>query len=307
MTEATALFRLGAAALSWIESNLSRFGVSASGDDLTLVEEVKPLAELSLACDLISRTGVRSRFGRQFISFSKDVLANCWDELDRGEHLRHLLLRYPDLFSLVTVYPPFRRAGFRNADLDRSIESIVEDPGIRALEFPAWRLIDFAVALRALGFRSPWRPAEEFGRTWLGQAPPPWMMSESAAYSLTHTVFYMTDFGFMPEGLPKRARVYVSKWFGPWSRYFARAPNFDLLGEFLMVGYCLDIKQVPDLLKYLLAAQGRNGAVCGPEAILTNLGSRVSEKQRRFLRDYHTTLVALMASVLGLRTSRGHR
>ena len=185
-----ALLELGTAALHWTESRLAHFRVSAPDDNLSLVREVKPIAELALACDLLLRAGGGGSFGRRFRTFPTEVLAKCWRELDQGEHVRRLLLNYPDLFSLVTVYPPFRRAGFQNEALDAAIESLSTDPSIRALEFPSWRVIDFAVALRSLRVQSPWQPEEEFYRTWLGQSPAPWMLSDSAAYSLTHTVFY---------------------------------------------------------------------------------------------------------------------
>lgn len=304
---AAALRRVGTAALHWIESHRIHFRVSPAADDLSLVRKVKPIAELGLACDLLLRAGCGSSFGAKFRTLPQELLASCWSELDKGEHLRRLLLTYPDLFSLVTVYPPFRRAGFRNHALEGAIKSLSADPSLRALEFPAWRLLDFAVALRAICVRSPWQPRQEFGRTWLGQTPAPWMLSDSAAYSLTHTVFYMTDFGFNPGGLPSRARAYVSRWVPVWSRYYASVQNLDLLGEMLMVGYCLGVNTLAEPLRKLVDGQREDGAIPGPEAIAVGLGMDRGRRsaRERFALDYHTTVVALMTSVLGLRLASG--
>jgi hypothetical protein len=294
--------------LNWIGSNLAYFKVTSSDDDLTVVREVKPIAELGLACDLLLRVERVINFGsRRTTNFVTDVLKQCWKELEYGEKIRCLLLKYPDLFSLVTVYPPFWRAGFKNEALDSAIRSLSSDSSIRALEFPAWRLIDFAVALNALNVPSPWKLKHEYKRTWLGQLPAPWMLSDSAAYSLTHTVFYTTDFGFKPNGLSPQPRRYITRWIRTWSTHYARIENFDLLGEMLMVGYCIGMKGLTEPLRYLARSQHANGAVPGPETIAASLGfshhSRIAHE--KFLLNYHTTIVALMTSILGLKQRSG--
>jgi hypothetical protein len=298
--------QLGTRALRWIKANLGYFSVSAPDNDLTLVREIKPIAELGLACDLLLKTGAASSLAIHR-TVPVELIAHCWRQLSEGEHLRHLLLTYPDLFSLVTVYPPFVRAGFRNPGLDSVIRSLSMDSGIRALEFPAWRLLDFAAALRALCVPSPWKLRHEFDHTWLGKTPAPWMLSDSAAYSFTHTVFCMTDFGCRPRDLPVRARKYASQWVPVWSAYYARVWNLDLCGEMLMAAHCLGVQVPSDPLMALVGGQRRDGSVPGPHGIAASMEMRSGKKSARqqFLLDYHTTVVGLMTSVLGLRNMSG--
>lgn len=298
--------QLGTGALRWIKSNLAHFTASSPDDDLALARDVKPIAELGLACDLIARAGAARSLSID-PTVPVQLISHCWKQLGQGEHLRRLLLTYPDLFSLVTVYPPFARAGLRNSALESVIRSLSTDSGVSALEFPAWRLLDFATALRALKLPSPWTLQHEFGNTWLGKEPNPWTLSDSAAYSFTHTVFYMTDFGVRPRDLPVRTRKYASRWVPVWSSYYARVQNLDLLGEMVMVAHCLGLRVPSDLLVALLRGQRRNGSVPGPAGIGEIMGMPSGEKSRRnqFLLDYHTTVVALMASALGLQRVSG--
>ena len=263
------------------------------------VQQVKPVAELALACDLMRHTKSVSRFSSEAGALSNSILEHCWKELERGEVLRRLLTRSLDLYSLITVYPPFRRAGLRNKALECVIATLSSSSGILALEFPAWRLLDFAVALQMLGMHSPWEPKRIFAHTWLGKRPWPWLLSDNAAYSLTHTVFYATDFGRTPTGLSEHTRTYLTRWCAVWCDYYVQVKNFDLLCELIMVTHCIGKCAPSRAVRHLSNAQKSNGAVPVPAVLATMLArTGVGRSNSRFLQTYHTTLVALMAHTM---------
>lgn len=301
------IVEIGCRACAWIEENLGAFKVTDRDDDLALVRQIKPLAELALTCDLLLRSPNSDLLYPNARSFAHRILKFCWNELDGGEHLRRLILTYPDLYSLVTVYPPFFKAGLRDSRLEMGIEAVTHDRTVLAIEFPAWRLIDFSTALRALGFLSPWDEKKLLKLTWLGALPAPWSLSDSAAYSVTHVVFYLTDFGFKPNGLPVRHLRYLRRWAPVWSRYYARAANLDLLSEMLMVAFYIGAQEhVSGEVDHLSSQQLPSGLVPGPlpEEYLKAFGEQA--EYRSFLANYHTTLVATMASLAGAARSFAH-
>ena len=88
---------------------------------------------------------------------------------------------------------------------------------------------------------------------------------------------------------------------GPlWIEYYRRITNYDLLSEMIMVLRCINEFDDPqDWDSWLLAFQRSNGMLPGPTHGLKDK-KRVSELES-FTKNYHTTLVGLMASLMSCR------
>jgi hypothetical protein len=294
----SARIRLATAAWAWTCCHLDDFAVPVDAGDPLLVRQLKPLSELALAAEIALRC---SRLNGDLNPSPEHIAAFCWGELKSGSALAGVLLRYPDLFAAVSTYTSLRRFGYTCADIESVIRHLARTRGVQALEFPPWRELDIVSAAGVLGLEWPTYKGELFNRTWLHAEPEPWLIAESSAYSLTHSVFYMTDFGMMPSGLPQRTRDYLKMWVPVWCELYTTIGNYDLLAEMLMVASCVpDLEE--ELEEYLIAlagAQRADGSVPGPVAAPAE--SSLSEKQlkmARFWADYHTTLVSFLAGIM---------
>jgi hypothetical protein len=261
------------------------------------------ISELALTAELVHRLSKKNSVVATHCPDAEDVLAFCWEQLRGGDALHDLMRKYPDLFAAVSTYATFRSASYNNADMERLIRHLVLSRGVASLEFPPWRGLDIALALRHLKITGPWDERKLLAATWLNAEPEPWLLSESAAYSLTHTVFYVTDFGFLQAGLPKRLQAYLLTYLPVWCEYFNNHENFDLLSEMLMVSACLPahLEELGQYWTYLAHQQRGNGLVPGPVdlSVTENLNEQMRTRAS-FWAHYHTTLVTIMAGALTL-------
>ncbi|MGW0194752.1 DUF6895 family protein [Nonomuraea sp. NPDC003201] len=105
---------------------------------------------------------------------------------------------------------------------------------------------------------------EIIAKTWLGHAPEPWLLDHDNAYALTHTVFYLTDWGRSPARLPAALADYLSGWLPAWCQVWCEEEDWDLLGELLAVDACLPQPALDERLWHHLAqAQLPDGSIPG--------------------------------------------
>jgi hypothetical protein len=285
-------------AIEWLGERLHHFGFPRS-HDASVLPLVKPIGELAILCDLLLRHPKGSRFHELGVEW----LERAWGEIDEGRLLTTLIARRPDLIYRVSTYIPFYRNGFRSKTFENTVRRVLRVQGITALEYFGWPGLEIAVSLDELGIDPParWTPARSFRETWLHQCPEPASITESAAYSLSHTVFYLTAFGQRPQRLPVKHRRYVSRWAPVWGEYYYRKQHWDLMSEMVMVLRCLGQPDNRDWSSRLCAAQEASGLVPGPTGDGRHLDPRCTDPERNhFLENYHPTLVGLMAALLSL-------
>lgn len=289
--------RVAGAALAWVVHHRTQFSL-ANGDAAVLV---KPLGELAIASDLLV-----SRFppASQLHVRGTELLSFCWAELDEGNLLDQLVSARPDLIVAATLYTTFHRHGMRNQKLEQSLVRIVRIRGIAGLELPAWRELELAIAFRTLEIDAPWVVDASFRRTWLYKRPEPWSICNTSAYSLTHTVFYQTNFGATPLELPARHRRYLARWLPVWMEHYTDLQNYDLLAEMVLAARCIGEPDSRDWGSVLLAAQQSNGMIPNASSAGTSIDPTASDPTRRsFLKNYHSTLVSLLACAMSMARS----
>jgi hypothetical protein len=284
------------ATTGWIESNLSRFEVQCHLDDPELLELLKPLGELALTASLLSKIAPENH--RQFF---EDVLHFCWREFGQGELVRTVLIERPDLIVLSAITGYFRPR-WRNEALDFQLERMAGTPAYVLADIPAWRRLDLVHAFKKLGLTYPMSGEQVFQLTWLAGHHPPWTITHASAYGVTHTVFYMTDFGARPHELPLATRSYLVGALPLWLDLYLAEPHFDLASELVMVDCCAglngDLRRAGDILAHALLS---DGSMPGPlEALMTFASSPADPPSRTFRENYHTTLVASMAAAMYL-------
>jgi hypothetical protein len=276
-------------ARSWVQENRPRFGLPALADR-GFVDALKPLGELALTGQVLAER-LGDPVGEAWIGWA-------WAQTHGGDLLARVLEEHHELVGLASLYTVFHRAGLRSSKFEQRLAWLLGLDAVRHLEFVPWRRLELARNLDELGMCSPWVAEESLAQTWLACTPEPWVMSESTGYSLTHTVFYATDFGHRPHGLGDELRGHLATWLPVWVRLFAGQSNLDLVAELGMAAQCVDLPGVEEeVVRRLSEAQHGDGMVPGPVRPREETAS-VDAPARRFAQNYHTTLVALMAAAM---------
>lgn len=254
---------------------------------------LKPLGELVLIAEKLVRAETEhAAQGRAWLGWA-------WSELGEGDKLLQILAARPDLIILSTVYASFAQCGFVNPRLHDAIEGIYELDATRAIEFPYWRRLDVRHAMA--GLRGTKLGGDALAGSWLSFRPEPWLLSDDAAYAVTHEIFYATDYGNDPAGVSGAMSDYLRLWLPVWLRIYERRSNFDLFAELLMCAGHLRFAEIYEAgLPRLLAEQAADGSFPGPVGSAANLITSSTPCARAaFLRDYHTTLVSILALTAG--------
>src|SRR5262249_44813089 len=134
-----------------------------------------------------------------------------------------------------------RNAGFAMANTGQMIQSVVDTGYALAVEMVPFRMMDLRHVLDHAGIRHT-LPVMEYSlaRTMLAQRPPVFYLTSADVYCLTHTIFYLTDFGFTPVDLiePSSLEVYrrlAEQLLG----LYVRLRDWDLTAELLVCTHCL--------------------------------------------------------------------
>ncbi len=291
---------------TWVFEDLSRFRLDKGSDPARLVELLKPLGELTLTASLLRKLPQLSAD-----PVWSDVLDFSWEQLRGGNLLIDVLKERPDLLVMLSLYAPLFGEGYSNEKLHNQIAQLAATPGFYQTDMLAWRRLDLLVGLEELGLADSLDSEilETFNRTWLSKCHAPWTITDPAAYGLTHTAFYMTNYGVGVSRLPPGVESYLLENCLPWARLYLDAGNFDLAAEMLMSRCCVHAPvnaAEQALCEAFLSARLKDGALpCPPYGALSLLFGENDPERRHFLLHYHTVLVTCMASAMAM--NRGAR
>ncbi len=286
---------------AWIFRDLSRFRLDKGSDPARLVELLKPLGELTLAASLLGKVPCLSTD-----PVWKEVLDFSWEQLQAGNLLVDVLVERPDLLVLLSLYATLAREGYHNKKLNNQIAHLIATPGYYDTDMLAWRRLDLLVGLEDLGLSDGLESEimDAFSRTWLSKCHNPWTITDPAAYGLTHTAFYMTNYGVGTTRLPIRVERYLLENCLPWARMYLEAKNFDLAAEMIMARCCihssLDTSEQNLCDEFLSARMEDDAFPCPPYGALSLLFGEDDPSRRHFLLHYHTVLVTCMASAMAM-------
>jgi hypothetical protein len=216
-------------------------------------------------------------------------------------HLRWLLLQGHVAQAVEQTSPAEEHRTFRpvaNLSLAEGACFVLTQGGaayVRAAQEAEGRGADGGPAERPVWDRR--RRELRVGRAVVKRFRQPWMLTEENAYVLTHEFFFATDFGKKPSAVPDTVREYVGLWLPAWLRYYVGRENWDLVAELLMTVEFLRLPGVSEeWISALLRAQQPDGFVNSAEGSFKRLlRPGQTEERRRFLKNYHSTLVAILA------------
>lgn len=286
-------------ALRWLRSNQTLGGMPPqSTADLAAPESnYKPLTENVLAASLVLREAVADAADRRV---AWDLVDFAWHEFREGDLLYERALRHTLMSDPLEVYAHFVRCGHRHPHLERLLAHQARLRSARAVEVIPNRKLAVANAARTVGLDrgDDWTVLAAV--TWLGLTPEPWALDWMTAYYLTHTVFHLTDWGDRPQNLSAEIADYLQTWLPVWLDVWLEIGEWDLAGELLIVGACLDEPYCDaGHWERFTAAQHDDGLV--PRDT-----EPVDGKPEQVFADHqHTAVVAIIAGTLA--TARASR
>jgi hypothetical protein len=286
--------QLAVRAWSWLDAAREHFTLPAdiSLERLQPNDDVQPLGELAIAVSVAVRGGTTGSLTARTVPALAEY---AWAQLHNGDVLYELACHHTiDTYPLET-YAWFVRAGHRHQRLEELLAHLA---GLRANRVPEVipnRALAIYNAERLLGLRSQEDPAALVARTWLGGLPEPWRIDFFTLYTVTHTVFHLTDWGAHPDCLPARLQAYLHDWLPAWLEVYLEAGQWDLVGELLIVDLCLTAPvRYPHAWDALARAQQ-------PDGLLPARPGRVpADAAKAFREHYHPTIVAAIAGSLAL-------
>ncbi|WAL99703.1 DUF6895 family protein [Streptomyces sp. Je 1-369] len=294
--------QVGSQALAWLHAHRERGALPPDttadlGDPNSVY---KPLGESATAASLVLRESVA---GSAELRMAGELLGFCWEQFGKGDMLYERLLRYPMMTDPLETYAPFVRGGLRHEPLERLIAHTSALRSVRSSEYLPNRRLAVANAARIVGLGGGER-AYDWGTltraTWLGATPEPWLIDWMTGYCLTHTVYHLTDWGGTPSGLPAGLAAYVTTWLPVWIDIWTEVEQWDLVGELLIVGCCLEEPYCEP------ADWERFAAVQHPDGLMPRDGDPVDDDpEQRFTDHQHTAVVAAVAGTLAVSRTLG--
>jgi hypothetical protein len=255
----------------------------------------KALCELSLLCSITARGGM--------IELPPALVAlpfNVWATPSFAERLA----TQPHRFRLYgAVYASLRSMGLSDATSDAVIHDLLSDGYITATEEVPYRRLEIRYLLDLAGIDHDLPHYDTlYNETLLARAERASVLTYADAYSVTHTLFYLSDFGLRAPTFTtpsEYARIERLVEFLA-CRYVAQR-HWDLAGEMLLCLGSLPSSDPSVLVFTWLAlnrAWNRDGSVSGPwRSGAMNVAQHEGNSRDELFRDnYHTTLVAALAA-----------
>lgn len=286
-------------ALKWISGHSREFSRRET-DGRYSPARLKALAELAvmLRCYIRFTGDIQSDAVRTIIS----TLAR----VERNDAFRRLPLHAPEEFVPVCdVYAALRAVGRDLAQQRDVLQRVIASGILDHTDRMPQGHMEVRLCVEAAGLQAEWSTSAPHQN--VAPLPISILLDDGLAYTLTHTIMFLTDFGAHPERLgdcaPLRDRLAMLL-----VRYI-RDRSYDLLAETLL---CWDAARLGDTpltdagWTSLVAAQDRWGAF-PPHAASVEPQTRSSRAYVRFFRHYHTTLLSVIAGTLHAKTQGERR
>ncbi|NGO73850.1 DUF6895 family protein [Streptomyces boncukensis] len=298
------MHEVGVRAVDWLYRHRDGFRPSREGadgvpaGDWEIKDRLKPIGELASIGAVLFREGVA---GSRQSALTRQLLDFAWRELLDGGGLLRWMQRSEPLSPIpFEIYLPFRELGYSDPSFEEGVRLAHRLRSWSALEAVPVRRLGLAAFERRFGLTPDLSLRQAVEQTWLGRRPEPWTAEVNIGYSVTHTVFHLTDWGANPGGLPAELAEYLAAWLPAWLDNWLDQENWDLLGELLVVDACLPRPTLD------AAAWEGFAAAQTPEGAMPVQGAMPGgDPDDVFDLVYHSTLAAAFASVLATSRALG--
>jgi hypothetical protein len=270
--------------VAWLTGNLDRFtpftGRRIDG------YHFKAFTELALAHVVLLDSGLHTPHGSTWKAF---LLRHCDDPA-----LAQMARKEPAIASAYLMpYLFLRSGGHRSRYYEETLAQLRRSGGLRRMELVPYRALEREYVLwRAGVVRSTPRWRALWRATSLGLCGSSLTIDDEAAYSVTHTLFYLTDFGRRRAPFTSSERSGAVTLTQALALHYWRCGHWDLLGECLLSLSYLD---AADDEIHEAALDAFLNAWRPDGTIPSRARRRPKQDADRQFRDcYHTTLVGLL-------------
>ena len=195
----------------------------------------------------------------------------------------------------------------------RAIQVIIDRSNICGIERLPYRILELRHALDLGGFRHTIPAYSELVQQGiLAQHMNLAYFTDDDAYSVTHTLFYISDFGKHPIDILSSEQLEHLRWvIKHLLGMYVRRRDWDITAELLLSSYCLGepLSKLEEFgFRALANAQSADGGVPGPQYDYDCERNQEPEfvAEYRFTNCYHTTLVSILVGAMYLFCENGH-
>jgi hypothetical protein len=285
-------------AIRWIYGNLGYFNPFAESrlsDDF----RHKAFAELALLCLILRRHALLGSLPeiREIITFASKLNDNPFFEASLCRWNDALI---PVLMLSVTLDAYGISPGGRRREM---IQNVVQESNACVIERVPYRQLELRHILDVGGFDHNLPSYKElWSLTLLANRPNLMFLSNNDIYSITHALFYVTDFAVQKIGFLGALDIgVIHSTICHLLGVCIRRENWDLTAELLVAEKCLGRTSRYSVIgwRYLWESQETDGRVEGPQS--AHPANEVRDGESVFEACYHTTLVAAIAGAVWSR------
>ncbi|MCX4821424.1 hypothetical protein OG883_16230 [Streptomyces sp. NBC_01142] len=248
--------------------------------------------------------GLRARLDEAPLAGDFAAILEQVEDVARQPSYRELIARDEAALLLYAgTYAALRLCGRDDPEFRRIIQQAAAGGYAAAFERVPYRQLDLLHTLHLCGIEHGLPAMDDvLPFTVLCRRPNVLKMADRDIYAITHTIFYVTDFGrrepVWPRGYSLGEAVELLEALLVLAE--ARA-NADLVGELLCCLLCLgvtDSDAADQAWRFLESVQEDNGRVNGPKGVIHPGLESENDDFRHWAEGYHTTIVAALAGLL---------
>ena len=293
------LNRLTAASLDYLTRNLDGFNPWDEGR--LRGARVKAFAEFAVLYGCLEqwRGGPLARYlplSESLPAWRAFIIQHCEDQA----YLEMCRKNPPQAYYFLLPYLMLRLTGHRDVNYEETLTFLRRWGYPEATEVVPYRLFDrqyFLWKAGCLGREPNW--GWLYRRTFLGRNRSLVYIDDDAAYSITHTLFYLTDFGDRPAPLTATEVERITRIVQCLLIHYWRLGRWDVMGELLINLNCLNRHESQFYAGAARAFQNAwrsDGAVPADRSAEKGLQSarKADRPAEAFRLCYHTTLVGVL-------------
>lgn len=290
-------------ALYWITNNKTRFNPLHNNTSIPYPQYQTALAELALLCYQFHRKNIKVTEIDDYIKlieevYSKPIFYKYPFDVDNRAFIGHLI-----------IWLALNQRGIKTPVTREEIQKFIVKSGITSISRHGFRNLELRYYLEKGDFIHDMDDEESlFEKTYLGRSSIVPKSFEDM-YDITHTIFYLTDFGSRQNNILKSNQKKIITLVQQMICIVLEEGNWDLLGELVLCCYLTDLQDSIDaekIFKVLETVQYEEGFIPGfgfSKDKLSVIPYKEYQDEYIFLCCYHPTLVTVMAGFLKKNTA----
>ena len=294
------------AGLDWLSQNIDQFSPLAKLDS---TPNIKPFAELAILYERLHSVrkdplALRLGLPRHLRRWRRFLFDHCEDRA-----FAELPRRMPSYaYAILLPYLALRSTGYRSSFQEETLHLSWARGFLFSVEEVPHRVLDREYFLWKSGFRRnepDW--LKLYGNTVLAAAPDALHIDKEATYAITHTLFYLSDWGRRLPPFQEAETARVTSILDCLIVHYWRLRHWDLLGELLANRLAMRARRSrleAGAATAFLKAWRRDGCIPGEGTEIEGLEKApASEHESIIFREcYHTTLVGILYCVSALQS-----